>query len=227
MKTLLALLPAAMTLTGCLCGGYEGQDDRVLRTANGDAMQLCGNGGFAVMMANGTLLEGHLSDDGTLIAGSNGETGARAFSMTTEADGSKTSPELGAGWTTVTLDQVELDHAHVQCADLETRAWWPTSGAYLPADTAFSRQVGEVTEEILLCADGSARIPRAGEPAIYAETASYYASAGKISVYASRSIEGIYTAAGTLTVTATAGETPTVWTRIPVAQLTTGLRCSL
>jgi len=32
MKTLLALVPAAMTLTGCLCGAYEGQDDQVLRT---------------------------------------------------------------------------------------------------------------------------------------------------------------------------------------------------
>ncbi len=223
MKTLLALVPAAMTLTGCLCGAYEGQDDQVLRTANGDAMQLCSNGGFAVMMANGTLLEGHLSDEGGLIAGSNGDTGSRAFSMTTEADGSRTSPELGAGWTTVTLDQVELDHAHVQCADLETRAWWPTSGGYLPADTAFSRQVGAVTEEILLCANGLALIPTPGDT--YVDTSSYSASAGKISVYAS-SIEGIYTAAGTLTPTAAAGEAPGVWTRIPVAQMTRGLRCS-
>jgi hypothetical protein len=55
MKTLLAaLLPAAMTLTGCLCGGWDGQDDQVLRTANGDAMQLCSNGGYSLMMANGT-----------------------------------------------------------------------------------------------------------------------------------------------------------------------------
>src|SRR5687768_11888655 len=100
MKTLLtALLPAAMTLTGFLCGGWEGQDDQVLRTANGDAMQLCSNGGYSVMMANGTLLEGSFGDDGTTTFGSNGETGARAFSMTTELDGSKSSPELGAGWT--------------------------------------------------------------------------------------------------------------------------------
>lgn len=214
MKTLLtALLPAAMTLTGCLCGGWEGQDDQVLRTANGDAMQLCSNGGYSVMMANGTLLEGHISNDGTTVAGSAGETGARAFTMTTEADGSKSSPELGTGWTPVTLDQVELDHAHVQCVDLEARAWWPTSAAYLPATTAFSRTANGITEELLLCADGTARVPSiTGE----AELTSYTSEAGKISVYGSRAIDGIYTAAGTLAVKIP-GQADSVWTRTTVA----------
>jgi hypothetical protein len=219
MKTLLtALLPAAMTLTGCLCGGWEGQDDQVLRTANGDAMQVCSNGGYSVMMANGTLFEGHLSDDGTVIAASVGETGARAFTMTTETNGSKSSPELGIGWTPITLDQVELDHAHVQCADLETRAWWPNSAAYLPATTAFSRTTYGVTEEILLCADGTARVPSiTGEP----EVTSYTSEAGKISVYGSLAIDGLYTPMGTLAAKIP-GQKDSVWTRTAVAA---GRRC--
>lgn len=215
MKTLLtALLPTAMTLTGCLCGGWEGGDDQVLRTTNGDAMQLCGNGGYSVMMANGTLLEGHLSNDGTLVAGTVGETGARAFTMKTELDGSRTSTELGGVWSTVTLDQVELDHAHVQCADLETRAWWPASAAYLPADTAFARTTFGVTEEILLCADGTARVPSVtGEP----EAASYTSEAGKISVYGSLSIEGMYGTTGTLRAKI-GGQADSVWTRVAGAR---------
>jgi hypothetical protein len=223
MKTLLtALVPAVMTLTGCLCGGWEGGDDQVLRTANGDAMQLCGNGGYAVMMANGTLLEGHISDDGTLVAGSIGETGARGFTMTTEVDGSRTSPELGIGWTPVVLDQVELDHAHVQCADLETRAWWPMSAAYLPADTAFTRTTYGVTEEIVLCADGSAKAPSVtGVP----ETANYTSEAGKINIYGSLAIDGLYSSAGTLKVTIPGEAAASVWTRVPVASLATGTRC--
>jgi len=228
MKTLLAaLVPAAMTLTGCLCGGWEGQDDQVLRTENGDAMQLCSNGGYAVMMANGTILEGYAVADSGLITGSNGETGARAFVMTTQSDLSKASTELGAGWKVVTLDQVELDHAHVQCADLETRAWWPNSGLYLPTETAFTRTVGTTTEEILFCADGTARIPMAGETAVYAETAYYHASAGKIAVNATRSFEAVYTADGKLVPPAVAGQPTIAWNRIPLAQMTTGLRCSL
>lgn len=211
MKTLLtALLPAAMTLTGCLCGGWEGQDDQVLRTANGDAMQLCGNGGYSVMMASGTILEGRVTNDGTVVAGTVGETGARAFTMTVDTDGSRTSPQLGRGWTAVTLDQVELDHAHVQCADLETRAWWPTASAYLPADTAFTRTTYGVTEEILLCADGTAHVPSiTGEP----ETASYTSEAGKISVYGSLTIEAMYGTTGTLSTKIT-GQSDSVWTRV-------------
>jgi hypothetical protein len=228
MKTLLAaLLPAAMTLTGCLCGGWDGQDDQVLRTANGDAMQLCSNGGYSLMMANGTILEGYISHDGGLVAGSNGESGARAFTMTMEADGSQTSAELGGGWNTVVLDQVELDHAHVQCADLETRAWWPTSSTYLPNETAFTRTVGETTEEILFCADGTARIPTAGETAVYAETAYYTASAGKITITATKSFEAVFTTAGTLVPATVAGETTVAWTQVKPVVLTTGLRCSL
>lgn len=227
MKPLLtALVPAVMTLTGCLCGGWEGGDDQVLRTTNGDAMQLCSNGGYSVVMANGTLLEGHSKDDGTMIAGSTGETGARAFTMVTQEDGSKSSPELGAGWTPVTLDQVELDHAHVQCADLEMRAWWPNSAAHLPVTTAFSRTTFGVTEQILVCSDGMALVPSvSGEP----ELASYTAEAGRISIYGSLTIDAIYTVAGTVagteagTLTATIpGQGDSVWTRTPVVA---GQRC--
>ncbi len=210
MKTLLtALLPAAMTLTGCLCGGWEGQDDQVLRTANGDAMQLCSNGGYSVMMANGTLLEGTFGDDGTTLAGSNGETGARAFTMTTEADGSRSSAELGGGWTKVTLDQVELDHAHVQCTDLEARAWWANSASYLPTNTAFSRTTDGVTTQIRLCTDGTANVPSFGGTR---EVTSYTADAGMISIYGTFAIDGIYTAAGTL-IERKPGAPDAVWTR--------------
>ncbi len=219
MKTLLtALVPAMMTLTGCLCGGWEGQNDTVMRTANGDAMQLCSNGGYSVMMASGTLLEGHVSNDGTMIAGSVGETGARAFTLSVQSDGSSSSPELGAGWTTVALDQVELDHAHVQCADLETRAWWPNSAAYLPATTAFTRTTFGVTEQILLCSDGTAIAPSiTGEP----ELTSYTSEAGKINVYGSLAIDGIYTASGTLAAKIP-GQGESVWTRTAVEA---GQRC--
>ena len=214
MKTLLtALVPAVMTLSGCLCGGWEGQDDQVLRTANGDALQLCSNGGYSVMMANGTLLEGHFGADGTTISGSNGETGARAFTLTTELDNSKSSPELGGGWAKVALDQVELDHAHVQCTDLETRAWWPNSGAYLPTTTAFSRTTDGVTTQLLLCSDGAALVPSFGGTR---ELTSYTADAGMISIYGTFAIDGIYTAAGTL-IEHKPGMADSVWTRTDVA----------
>lgn len=212
MKTLLtALVPAVMTLTGCLCGDWGGQDDQVLRTVNGDAMQLCSNGGYSVMMANGTLLEGAFGDDGTTIAGSNGETGARAFTLTAQPDGTKSSPELGAGWTTVSLDKVELNHAHVQCTDLESRAWWPNSAAYLPTNTAFTRTTDGVTSQILLCSDGTAVVPSYTGAR---EITSYTSDAGMISIYGSVSIEGIYTAAGTL-ITSEPGM-QAVWTRTEV-----------
>ncbi len=211
MKTLLtALVPAVMTLTGCLCGGWEGQDDQVMRTANGDAMQLCSNGGYSVMMANGTLLEGHLSDRvGATVAGSIGETGARGFTLQDQLDGTMSSPELGAGWQTVTLDQVELDHAHVQCADLETRVWWPNSAAYLPTNTAFSRTTYGVTEQILLCADGTAIVPSiSGAP----ELTTYTSEAGQVAVYGSLTIDGVYLATGTLAARIP-GQADSVWTR--------------
>jgi hypothetical protein len=147
--------------------------------------------------------------------------------MTTEADGSQTSTELGGGWNTVVLDQVELDHAHVQCADLETRAWWPTSSVYLPNETAFTRTIGETTEEILFCNDGSARIPVPGETAVYAETAYYTASAGKITVTASKSFEAVFTVAGTLVPPTVAGQPTVAWNQVKPVRLTSGLRCSL
>ena len=214
MKTLLtALVPAVMTLTGCLCGGWEGQDDQVLRTANGDAMQLCSNGGYSVMMANGTILEGYFSGESGVLAGSSGETGARAFTMTDETDGSKTSTELGGGWNMITLDQVELDHAHVQCTDLETRAWWPNSAAYLPTNTAFARTTNGVTTQLLLCSDGTALVPSYGGAR---ELTTYTSDAGMISIYGTFSIDGIYTSAGTL-IERKPGVPDAVWTRTDVA----------
>lgn len=31
---------------------------------------------------------------------------------------------IGSEFSAVTLDEVERDHAHVQCDDLQLRTWW-------------------------------------------------------------------------------------------------------
>src|SRR4051812_5574045 len=119
MRTSLAiaavLLPAALTLaSGCGCS-WGGRGDTMYRSATGDSVMLCANGGFSATVKNADL-EGvfEWNDE---IRGANPETGARVFSMATDATGATTSPEFGAGWTIATLDQVELDHAHVMCSD--------------------------------------------------------------------------------------------------------------
>lgn len=219
------LLAAALTTTtlllqGCLCGGYEGAGDQVMRRDNGDSMILCESGGYAAMLADGRILEGTFSRSST-ITGADGETGARAFSMTVDADGiTHTSTELGSGWATVTLDQVELDHAHVQCTDLEARAWWSSIAGSLPTATAFTKG----TDELLLCADGTTRSNRA------AGTVGYYsAHAGQVSIYADGSnmtFEGVYSGTS-LTAAATAynQDAPETWTKVATTALTSGLRC--
>ncbi len=126
MRTLLlAVLPAALLLPGCLTCGFEGADDTVMRRGNGDALILCSNGGYAATLATGDVLEGHYErGDGTVI-GTTGETGAVRFTLTTDVrDGLADSAELGDDWAVVTLDVWELDKAHIQCTDLESRGWF-------------------------------------------------------------------------------------------------------
>lgn len=130
MRTVLVALLAATTLSGCVafaCGGLEAQDDAVY-TKGADALIVCGNGGFAAMLTAGER-EGRFAltygDDGLrMIEGFDGTSSEIEFTLNEMGDGTFASTELGAGWEHQTLDEIDLDHAHMLCADLETRPWW-------------------------------------------------------------------------------------------------------
>ena len=127
MRVLIALILAAtLLLPGCFMGcGFEGEGDRTFRRGN-ESMILCTNGGFAMTLETG-IVEGRyrLADDGVANVGTVGGTTTTAFTFTVHGDGSASAPELGAlAWEEVHLDKVDLDHAHLQCVDLEARAWW-------------------------------------------------------------------------------------------------------
>lgn len=146
MRTLLALalFPATLLLPGCplACGGFDGAGDAVYRSADGQSMMVCQNGGYA--RSKGTeFSEGRWADlQDNILTASVGETGAQSFTMTFDTADSQTGTIDGVTFTHVTLDQVELDHAHVQCDDLATRAWWTTSDYTLPVETVFARPAG-------------------------------------------------------------------------------------
>jgi hypothetical protein len=54
-----------------------------------------------------------------------GDDGTVAFAMLFNSDGTVSTPDLSGGvWEEAMLDATALDHADVQCQDLETRAWW-------------------------------------------------------------------------------------------------------
>ncbi len=247
MRTLLAalaLIPTSLTLLpGCPlgCGDWDGGGDTTYRSDKGEAITLCSNGGFAAMLSTG-IVEGRYeyTDE---IRGSNPETGARMFSFTTSPDGTATSPELGAGWSLAVLDQIELDHAHIQCTDLETRAWWSTAfqTAYLPKSTAFKKTAagfssvdacfeaqaaGEYPEaalcedELLACPDGRA-ILNQGQSF---STGAYSAQFGALTVMPVgsaffTSFSGVYSAKGTLTTV------DAVWRQVPVSEMSNGAAC--
>lgn len=251
MRTLLAvavLVPALTLLPGCPlgCGGWEGQGDTLYRNDNGGSIMLCANGGFTATLPTG-IVEG-VFDRTDGVRAENPETGARVFSMTTDLEGNTSSPELGVGWIPATLDQVELDHAHVQCADLETRAWWPTAHAtaWLPKATAFKKPAvgfasadacfeaqarGEYPEaalcedELLACPDGSVKLS-AGQTF---DTGTYDAQYGTLSVrpYFTGAFEGVFSAAGSLATHATDNpRSPLqVWRQVPVAEMSNGAAC--
>jgi hypothetical protein len=260
MRTLLALslLPMALLLEGCPlgCDAYDGAGDTTFRRGN-DAMIVCSNGGYAATLSTATgglaagILEGRtaaLSNaEGGALRGSIGDTGTLAFTLTERADGSWASPELGDGWTIETLDQTDLDHAHLQCTDLEARPWWTQSALALPVETAFARPApafptvaacedaqgrGEYPLEascesfLVLCTDGTLR-SRGGEtPA----SGSYVTDLGSITASFSSNAAGFlgtYRADGTLSTGDTDGDgNPEVWQAVPASQVDAAVRCA-
>jgi hypothetical protein len=243
----LALLPAALTLaSGCGCSAWEGRGDTLYRSAAGDSVMLCANGGFSATVKTANL-EGVFEWNDEIRA-EDPETGARVFSMAADATGAMTSPELGAGWTVATLDQVELDHAHVMCSDLETRAWWGTANmtAFLPKAAAFktlaagfasvdacheAQAGGEYPaaalceDELLVCPSGAAKLDRGQTLAV----GSYDAQFGKLSIRPDPTsfmdaFEGVFSTSGTLT-SHTAGGSNVIWHQVPVAEMSNGTSC--
>lgn len=245
--TLFALVPAALSLvSGCIfgCGAWEGRGDTLYRSERGDSVMLCANGGYAATIG-GTSSEGvfEWSDQ---VRAENPETGARTFSLVTDASGATTSPELGAGWSVAVLDKVELDHAHVMCADLETRSWFGATSAYLPKPTAFKKVAagfatvdacyeaqasGEYPEgalcedELLACPDGRVKLNQGQSLAI----GSYDAAFGALSVRPNPTsfvgaFEGVFSQTGTLTSHTAGGPTET-WRQVPAAEMSNGTSC--
>jgi|PlaIllAssembly_1097288.scaffolds.fasta_scaffold117147_1 hypothetical protein len=125
MRALLALISlATLLLAGCTLGcGFDGEGDRTFRRGN-ESMILCTNGGFALVL-EARIVEGRYTFQDGATLGTEGATGALAFTFTDHGDGTASAPELGAlAWERVTLDKTDLDHAHLQCDDLEARPWW-------------------------------------------------------------------------------------------------------
>lgn len=121
-----ALLASAVMVlaSGCLCGAYNGAGDKVYSRGS-ESMILCENGGFVANLTTGSV-EGRVMEDasGQWFA-TKGDDGQLAFDFSYATDGSLDAPQLGdTAWTPRTMDQTSLDHADVQCSDLETRSWW-------------------------------------------------------------------------------------------------------
>jgi hypothetical protein len=124
----IAVAPLLLLLPGCpLACGYEGQGDRTF-VRGSDSMILCTNGGYAATLSTG-IIEGRYTSeyatDGEVFRATIGPSGAAAFTLTTHGDGTASAPELGAiAWEETHPDEIELDFAHLQCLDVETREWW-------------------------------------------------------------------------------------------------------
>jgi len=134
-STLLAAALALATLlpaSGCVpfgCGGFDGAGDTVYRRDT-ESLILCGNGGFVATLTDWEI-EGYYAanapDSAVAGVGTRGEDGLHIFDLYVAADGTASTPGLGDGaWEPVALDPTALDHADVQCADLEQRDWWTT-----------------------------------------------------------------------------------------------------
>jgi hypothetical protein len=119
------LLATASLASGCIgCGGYSGAGDRVYQRGT-ESLILCENGGFVANTASGSIEGRYLQDESGQWFATRGDDGQLAFDIAYGADGSLSAPQLGeTAWTSAALDATALDHADVQCQDLETRAWW-------------------------------------------------------------------------------------------------------
>jgi hypothetical protein len=119
------LLATASLASGCLgCGGFSGGGDRVYQRGS-ESLILCENGGFVANTTAGAIEGRYMQDASGQWFATRGDDGQLAFDMSYGADGSLSAPQLGdTAWASVSLDQTALDHADVQCQDLETRAWW-------------------------------------------------------------------------------------------------------
>ena len=130
MRTLLTtgLLASLMFVTGCLgCSGYSGGGDQVYSRGD-DSLILCENGGF-IANVSGNVIDGFYTDnaagDPIAVTGTEGDNGAHAFDLTDDADGTVTIPQFGATpFSLNSMNEVELDHANIQCTNLETETWW-------------------------------------------------------------------------------------------------------
>lgn len=119
-----AVMVSLLGSAGCECGAFNGGGDRVY-SRGAESMILCENGGFVANLATGSV-EGRVMQDasGRWFA-TEGDNGQLAFDFSYAAGGSLDAPQLGpTAWTPKAMDATALDHADVQCADLETRSWW-------------------------------------------------------------------------------------------------------
>ena len=126
MRNLLALALVATLGTGCGCAGFSGGGDTVYQLGT-QTIIVCENGGFVANLSTGTL-EGFFDKDGPQSGQAIlGTDLSLAFELTENDDGTATAPQLGTGtWTEEQLNQVELDHANLECEDLVNRPWWNT-----------------------------------------------------------------------------------------------------
>ena len=109
---------------GCLCGAYNGAGDKVYARGT-ESMILCSNGGFVANLSSGSVEGRFMQDAAGAWFATRGDDGQLAFDFSYAADGSLDAPQLGdVAWTPKAMDQTSLDHADVQCTDLETRTWW-------------------------------------------------------------------------------------------------------
>jgi hypothetical protein len=124
------LLASMLFATGCpgFCGGFSGGNDTVYQRGS-ESLIVCGNGGFVANLTSGPV-EGRTQEiAANAYLATRGDNAQRAFEYTLDGAGNLYSEDLGAPFQEAMLDTTALDHADVQCQDLETRAWWTAPSA--------------------------------------------------------------------------------------------------
>ena len=128
MKRLL-LASAVMVLpflAGCpgFCGGFSGGNDRVYQRGS-ESLILCDNGGFVANLTDGSIEGRYTELAANEYTANRGDNGQLAFDFEVDGSGNLDAAQLGATmFTQLQLSTTALDHADVQCQDLETRTWW-------------------------------------------------------------------------------------------------------